>query len=604
MTELGTTIELDFQPDGNPGVGVLRVLCGDDVLAAERMDLLDREQREAFIERLRNDRPGIDGQSLTRDLLRLAAKPVKPATAHKETPKPAPPQWRPFPLDALPMALRDFIATNAASMRCDPSMIALPAIATLAGAIGTTRQIHLKGLWYEYPIVWAAVVARSGTGKSPALDLAVRTIRNAQEDRFEQHDAAMVEHETARNRYDAELGDWKRKLTKGTERGEMPKKPDVPACVRYLVSDSTVESLVPILSANPRGVLLCRDELGGWLQSFNQYKGGKGADLQNWLEMHRGGPVITDRKTTGTLRALRAAVSVCGTVQPGTLSRLLTPEYFEAGLSARMLLAAPPSKLKKWTSAVPDRHAVDAYDSIVAALLRLEHDTDGNSIALPMTADAHGEFVRFYNLFATEQADADDDATAASLAKIEGYVPRLALAFALVDDLHAVKVEVDSMRSAITIGRWFARESQRVYGMLREKPKERDGRELVDWIHKRGGSATPRELRQGLRRYRDNPDTALSDLEQLARTGRGRWDFGDSGKPGAPSKRFRLFEVPSANGDNDNETQAGAIENGGSVDVDAVVARPGANDDGSPVDPKYTETAAAEADSGRAWGEL
>jgi len=126
--------------------------------------------------------------------------------------------WQPFPVDVLPETLRDFVETGAESIGCDPSMIALPGLATLAGAIGTTRQIHLRGLWYEYPIVWTIVVAKSGTLKSPAMDYAVRPIRKAQEERFIEHDAAMVEYEAALARYDADLGDWKRKPANGTDR--------------------------------------------------------------------------------------------------------------------------------------------------------------------------------------------------------------------------------------------------------------------------------------------------------------------------------------------------------------------------------------------------
>lgn len=268
MSELNTDIELDFEQNGKPGAGTLRVICGDDVLANEHVDLLDRERRESLIGRLCDGRPGIDRETLTCELLRLSARPTIP----RAKPKRPVPQWEPFPVEWLPVILRDFIETGARSMGCDPSMIALPAIATIAGAVGTTRQVHLKGTWYEYPIFWTAVVARSGTLKSPALDYAARTLRQAQQKRIAEFDAAMTEFERAALQYDADVLDWKRKPRKGAERDEPPKKPIPPACVRYIVSDATVESLVPILRDNPRGVLLLRDELGAWLQSINQYK--------------------------------------------------------------------------------------------------------------------------------------------------------------------------------------------------------------------------------------------------------------------------------------------------------------------------------------------
>jgi hypothetical protein len=92
----------------------------------------------------------------------------------------------------------------------------------------------------------------------------------------------------------------------------------------------TIEKLAEILEDNPGGTLVARDELAGWLGSFTRYKAQKGGtDLPNWLEMHRAGTVIVDRKTAErqTLFIQRAAVSITGGIQPGVLARALTPEF-------------------------------------------------------------------------------------------------------------------------------------------------------------------------------------------------------------------------------------------------------------------------------------
>ena len=573
-------IELDFQRDGKPGAGVLRVVCGDETLAAERVDLLDREQRETFIGRLCNARPGIDRESLAGELLRLSAMPVQATAPVVKRVRPGPP-WIPFPVDVLPELLRDFVATGAESIGCDSSMIVLPALATLGGAVGTTRQIHLRGLWYEYPITWAGTVADSGTLKSPAMDYALRPLRDIQSRRFVEHDAAVAEYETATIRYEAALSEYKRRPAKGAERGDPPTKPAAPVCIRHLTTDATVESLIPILVCNPRGILLARDELGGWLQSFNQYKSGRGGDLQNWLEMFRGGPVINDRKGTGTLRVSRAAVSVCGTIQPGTLQRLLTPEFYECGLVAQLLLASPPKRMKHWTDTVPDSAAVQAYSDIVGALTRLEHRPDGGSVALRMTAGARAAFVSFYNGFAVEQFEADGD-LAASFSKVEGYVPRLALIFALVDDPHAECVPGEAMESAIAIGRWFAREAERIYGHLAEKPEEREARVLVEWIFARGGTTTVRELMQGTRRYRSDHERAVGDLEALVRAGLAVSEIEGGGSAGRPLKRYRLVEGVYETMPSGNETLTGDAKTDFDS-VDTLGSPPGAFSGGLPV---------------------
>lgn len=65
-----------------------------------------------------------------------------------------------------------------------------------------------------------------------------------------------------------------------------PTKPDPPCAARYIVSDTTVEAVSPLLLMNPRGVRSARDELAGWIGSFDRYAGGKGgADAAHWLSM-------------------------------------------------------------------------------------------------------------------------------------------------------------------------------------------------------------------------------------------------------------------------------------------------------------------------------
>ena len=91
------------------------------------------------------------------------------------------------------------------------------------------------------------------------------------------------------------MAEWKRNKKSAVE---PPVKPEPPQAARCIVSDTTVEALAPLLLANPRGLLFAREELAGWIGSFDRYAGGKGgADSAHWLSMHSGEPIIVDRKT-------------------------------------------------------------------------------------------------------------------------------------------------------------------------------------------------------------------------------------------------------------------------------------------------------------------
>jgi hypothetical protein len=77
--------------------------------------------------------------------------------------------YRPFPVDTLPTPLNEFVAQGAAALGCDPAYVALPALAVVASAVGTTRALRLKRGWEEPSIVWAVVAGDSGTTKTPAF---------------------------------------------------------------------------------------------------------------------------------------------------------------------------------------------------------------------------------------------------------------------------------------------------------------------------------------------------------------------------------------------------------------------------------------------------
>src|SRR5215510_11366595 len=159
--------------------------------------------------------------------------------------------------------------------------------------------------------------------------------------------------------YEADLARWEKDMVAWKRdknaASDPPGKPDPPQAERFIVSDTTVEALAPILLVNPRGLLLARDELAGWFGSFDRYAGrGKaGADSANWLSMFNAESIIVDRKTgiPRTIHVPDAAVCVTGGIQSAILKRALTIEHRESGLAARLLLACPPRKAKLWTEA-------------------------------------------------------------------------------------------------------------------------------------------------------------------------------------------------------------------------------------------------------------
>ncbi len=276
----------------------------------------------------------------------------RPDGREPKRPVTPPEPFRPFPTDALPQPLRCYVEQAAGAIGCDVSFLALPALSVVASLIGNSRVIRLKRDWCEPSVVWTGIVGDSGTLKSPAVQAVVGPLYKLQKSLMKKFKADLAKYEKDK----ADLEERKMKAKK--EKKEVTEEePEIPTLSRVVCGDTTIEKLAELLEDNPNwGLLLCRDELGGWLNSFGRYKGkAGGTDLPQWLEMSRAGTVQVDRKTGDrrTLFIQHAAVSITGGIQPGALSaRHDARNYLDCGLGAQLsswpcLPQGPPQEMDR-----------------------------------------------------------------------------------------------------------------------------------------------------------------------------------------------------------------------------------------------------------------
>ncbi|VTT99013.1 dna-directed dna polymerase : DNA polymerase OS=Meiothermus silvanus (strain ATCC 700542 / DSM 9946 / VI-R2) GN=Mesil_1349 PE=3 SV=1: Prim-Pol: DUF3987: DNA_pol_A_exo1: DNA_pol_A [Gemmataceae bacterium] len=463
------------------------------------------------------------------------------------------PAYAPFPTRCLPEPWAAFVAQGAAALKCDEALVALPVLAVLASAIGTTRRVHLGAEWFEPAVLWTCVVQESGGRKSPAAELSVDLVQARQKKQVKE--------------YKEKLQDYKREVAEYKERADDPDRgdpPPKPLLKRSIVGDITIEKLSGILDDNRRGVLLYRDELAGWVTSFTKYKGASGAsDETNWLSIHRAGPIIYDRKTGDkpTVYVPFGAASVTGGIQPGTLGRLMTAGFFESGLVARILFCMPPRTPKVWTDAGIDEGVKEQAAASLAALydLAAEVDEDGDPkpVVVPLSRPARERMKQFVNDWGLRQFEAEG-AEAAALAKLEALPGRFALIHHCVLKAGSLEdtdpVSAESLECGIALAEWFAREADRVYRTIHQSDEEKEVRRLVELVtrlaDRNGGRVSVKTLQQAnSRRYRTKEDAAL-DLERLVGLGLGAWVDGEADPKGGRRVAYFVFTPPPAEGEN------------------------------------------------------
>lgn len=432
--------------------------------------------------------------------------------------------WKPFPVDVLPPVIRKFVVEGAASIGCDPVTIALPLLAALASTIGNTRRLKIKNGWLAPPILWAVIIGRSGSQKSPGFNFAMKPLKTVQGEVF---------------------AEWKQRIEGGADASVYPLE-------RLTVSDVTVEALADKLAANPRGLLLRSEELNGWISSFGRYKSGdrSSGDAARWLVCYDGGFIEVDRRTDKKhIVVSNASVCVCGTIQPGTLHQAIGQEHRENGLLPRMLLAYPPQHKKTWRESEVDNNTIEQMTDVFRNLRELDFRLDRYGNELPEDVDLSRQakelFIEFYKEHAEHQHNAESDDLAAAYSKQEEMAARLALVLQLTRSASGSandcrEVDSKNMAAAIELIRWFRDETRRVYQLLDQSAERKRLDDLVRWIRsKHSGDVAPRDLVSGRREIKD-ASQAEAILQSMVDSGLGAWyPVPTTSNGGAPTRRFK-----------------------------------------------------------------
>ena len=354
-------------------------------------------------------------------------------------------EWKDFPLGVLPDPIQGYANAQAEAMCVNPAMIAQPALITCAGAIGNSRHINIKSNWTEPVTLWGMVIQASGMLKSQSQEKALVPAFRKEKD--------------LKQEWEKDLAKWKEK--DNDERGPKPRRE------RRLVNDATVESVALLHDNNPRGLLLYRDELAGWLGSFNQYNKGD-SDLQKWIEFYESRPVQVDRKSSDrpALFIEHPSVSVTGTIQPEVLEDRLSALHFQSGFVARTLMCEPPERARRFNDNDVTRETKSEYYNLVDHLYTLVMpDRDQMMIDKDLSLD--GEAKEVYAEFFNECERINEKVSSGPLrtlvSKNQAIGARLALVLQLCEDPCSDEVGRDAMIAGTALARWFRHEAARIY---------------------------------------------------------------------------------------------------------------------------------------------
>ena len=178
-----------------------------------------------------------------------------------------------------------------------------------------TKLLISPGTNFNVPAIrWCGLVGDTGSKKSPVISLLTDPLSRQQIELYD-------DYKEKKLNYDAEFTNWKN--TKPADKGEQPVAP-VPMLDLYF-SNFTIEALVDSIQHHPNsGCMLMLDELAQFYKSLDMYRGGKGADRQEWLKIWNGYGIKNNRKSSGTIVIPQTSIGILGGIQPETITNMVS----------------------------------------------------------------------------------------------------------------------------------------------------------------------------------------------------------------------------------------------------------------------------------------
>jgi len=404
------------------------------------------------------DRPGFVGKGEKTHAYQRTRKEPSPPQDGWKTPENISPELLPVPrmsLYLIPQGFRNWIADIAERQQCPMEFPIVAALVAASAVVGRSLCIRPKREddWQVVPNVWGAVIGRAGVLKTPALEEGLFPINRFRSEAEAKFKADQIDYKFKDAVNNARKDDLAKRMRAALKEGKDPEwlkaefeqtLDQKPVEKRYMTNDTTVEKLGELLNENPRGLLVYRDELTGFLRTLERQ--GREGDRAFYLEAWNGnGKFDYDRIMRGTVHIGATCVALLGGIQPAPLEAYFRETFADGrddGLIQRLQLAVYPNIEGEWVNV--DRKPNEGARQAAIAIFRALDNLDSAALGA-ITEDGKPPFVRFT---AEAQTLFDEWRTAlekrlrspdehpiivAHLSKYRSLMPSLALLFELID---------------------------------------------------------------------------------------------------------------------------------------------------------------------------
>ena len=358
------------------------------------------------------------------------------------------------PSSALPQNLRKLIRAESKRWTIPPIVYVSTLLAVIVSLSKVDTRLRIRETSGK-PILWIGIVGTSNSGKSESLRTITSPLEALQRGANDEYEAAMVQ-------YDRELELWEKlRKQKDSEPGDKPKEP---GCREFYMDDYTYEALAHVCQyQKSRCVILKIDELKGFCE-FEKY--GTTNNRSRILSLYDGDGMKVNRKSSKRLHIERTGISVVGTTQYTTLSRLLEKDdNKEDGLWARFALVNLPTTPTYSHDPEYDNKLYTTLASIYATINCFDAHT------FEASPQAKELWTAWYNEMVNQTTMRNDGFMESIYGKAKDRVARIALALHVLHAAAAgtspeLEISADTLHHAIELGKCLLLETEKCLALV------------------------------------------------------------------------------------------------------------------------------------------
>ncbi|MFD5408589.1 DUF3987 domain-containing protein [Streptomyces nojiriensis] len=445
-----------------------------------------------------------------RDALALGAE-MLPGVWAEPIPLNVQPKLPPFPIQAFPGWLGEYVAAVAEETQTPLDMAGALALSVLSTAAGGRSVVQVRGRWHEPTNLFVVVALGPANRKSAVVAAMTSPLYEAEKSLMEGANLTIVEAEVTAKmaREAADKAAAQAAKAEGPERDNLIAEAiglaqtadtlTVPPRPRLLADDATPEVITTLL-AEQGGRLAVMSAEGGIFDIIaGRYSGIP--NMEVFLKGHAGDRLRVDRRSREEV--IEAPALTMGlAVQPAVLEAIGKNRGFDGrGLLARFLYCLPESLVghrKINPDQVPAPVAATYERSVFALTLRLADRAD--PLVIQLTQEADRALIAY-----EEHLEPQLRAKGGRLGHIDKWAGKLIGATARIAGLLHLAVHVDggnnepiteaTMRAAIQVADYFTAHALSVFDLMGADATQTRARTLLDVLAaNRWGSVSRRDL--------------------------------------------------------------------------------------------------------------